>query len=150
MSLKYSFNPRARHGGPNEPNLGLDHEPTTEFELRETNLTSFYVTVAPGRVSRLTLASRSREPRGNYVPERRGGIHERFTALSRDLSCDGNGGWVSSVVDARTSEQLVSNDGTKRQGPLECTYILNLTYAHLLEQPIVAVSSLWLPLPVHR
>ena len=28
--------------------------------------------------------------------------------------------------------QLVSNDAAKRQGPLECTYILNLTYAHLL------------------
>lgn len=39
-------------------------------------------------------------------------------------------------------EQLVSNDGAQRQGPLECTYILNLTYAYLLEQPIVAVSSL--------
>ena len=38
--------------------------------------------------------------------------------------------------------QLVSNDAAKRQGPLECTYILNLTYAHLRTASTLCSSSL--------
>lgn len=37
--------------------------------------------------------------------------------------------------------QLVSNDAAKRWGPLECTYILNLTYAHLLRTASTLCSS---------
>lgn len=37
--------------------------------------------------------------------------------------------------------QLVSNDAAKRRGPLECTYILNLTYAHLLRTASTLCSS---------
>lgn len=84
----------------------------------------------------------ARQTRGNYVKrDRGGGIPEawcRFPAILAPLTLE-------------TPKQLVSNDGAKRQGPLECTYIPNLTYAHLLERPIVAVSSLRLSrLPARR
>lgn len=48
----------------------------------------------------------------------------------------------------RRFAQLVSNDAAERRGPLECTYILNLTYAPAPRKPSQA-HCVPLPLPFH-